>query len=1607
MQLVAYTQYYRCKTADRQREIDECLRHNLNHPGIRKLVLFKESDAPPLPQATVDLEVVESNTRITYAEWFRWVKRQGSGIALLLNADLYLDEGLEHLAATFDTPETFLALTRYNPGHAGFHLNDYPHWTQDVWGVRADAELPESLLYASGFPLGFPGCDNRIAYVMWSHGFRVRNPCYHVRSVHLQASAGRHYDKTSDRLYGGVSYVHPSLAPDEDAELEFTLWTRSQQRPPGVLVNQQAIEQGVHQLRHGEAEVAQRFLDQQQFTGLSWVHEAVGSAHLEGNLHRFASEDTVFLPMPALLAEGVELRLPQPTRLEGLSMRLPRRAPAGYRLELRAEADNQACVDLRGDSPRELKPGGERRFWQPAELNAEPWQHLRLKLQGPAVDPAWQHEEGAELVLFGSEGSLDQAKSLNVIAEAPQPSQKGTTNIPPSAAKQERIVLSTMRFAEQEKLDAKNLGIEHSATNTPDGTGTGDRIFGSSADSIVKYAFNTYDTTNPGTYTASLILKAGSQSKVVLRINDQTGVNDARQAFDLQVGRKLGAAVNGGSATDAHGEIEPVGDGWHQCSITATFHEPVECLHAPSLWFEHYAPSASVDHLFTGQAEILQQNHQEAVQPEPADNATTNGLLQAPVSDGYVGEMPPTAEGVAYSWRRRNDCSALLEQGEELHRYGSRFRVLRCGDELVFDDRFWPSVGVSPLAELPCELGDRQGLLLWGFGQPTLELRPGFIANTKRFSADVNFWQYPCRTEGDAFAVHQSLVGPQVRDGTLQLYLGLPWATWIDRQSWPTSTLRATADRLRKLRQALGELGLGLKVHSVCQHIRWRENLHLIKASGVECLWLSHKPQAEDQLEGVELRAWHLYAVNAREADRRTSLWIKPPATKPWLATFVGAHMDHYITDVRPKLLQFKDLHRFHIALKEEWHFNPIVYGEQVEDNLFWDRSTKVVEEDVLRYNRILSDTVFSLCPGGAGPNSLRLWESLAVGSIPVILSDQLVLPDLAEISGGRWSNWDDIVIRHPEAELDTLPERLEAINAEEIEQRSAAGLALMEQVNRFTCLGARSDRALEPVQQETEPDERKPLIVIPVYGPTDRYYWRQKKHGFYDVVLEWYLRGKVRIRFGDKGYFWWGGEGEILLMERDLVIDLHDKKVDPPRWEGEVAYKHAFFFNQYHIENSRNHKATYFTYSPPELEKVRQALGRKAWSERKHASIYAGSIENEAQEFFRNRFSGWDEEIEIYALTDRLRKNESYRYSINEYLSLVSLSRYGVCFRGNGPKCFREIEYLSLGTPLIITPGVEVNYPTPLEEGVHFFRACSRDDIRRITRDTSPEKWDAMSKACWDWFEEYGTIDKLFSHLLIQIQQLTQATFHQCVRILAPNHATSDSLAAKSLRIFSPKAKVFSHLDHGECLLELSAEDLVINELPALGQEGLHRWRVSPAEQRRYCESILESELEAHKQVLELMRLRARNFRISLYGSQGSIPLWDRITDKGIYLNSDEEKARLTADYDFLRNCKGPYLAVEREIKGPGLIELCVIQAILVYTRNGHDYSADLSPHFNDYYTMNQVLIPEDSVYHTCKLWRFTECAFGPISIKILQGTENVIGSSIYYPPFCAERKS
>lgn len=75
------------------------------------------------------------------------------------------------------------------------------------------------------------------------------------------------------------------------------------------------------------------------------------------------------------------------------------------------------------------------------------------------------------------------------------------------------------------------------------------------------------------------------------------------------------------------------------------------------------------------------------------------------------------------------------------------------------------------------------------------------------------------------------------------------------------------------------------------------------------------------------------------------------------------------------------------------------------------------VERCKRRYAEVTADSKFVLCPRGAGPSSFRLYEAMAAGRAPVILSDEWVPP------GGP--AWQDCSLRVPEAKAAELPAML------------------------------------------------------------------------------------------------------------------------------------------------------------------------------------------------------------------------------------------------------------------------------------------------------------------------------------------------------------------------------------------------------------------------------------------------------------------------------------------------------------------------------------------------------------------------------------------------------
>ena len=391
----------------------------------------------------------------------------------------------------------------------------------------------------------------------------------------------------------------------------------------------------------------------------------------------------------------------------------------------------------------------------------------------------------------------------------------------------------------------------------------------------------------------------------------------------------------------------------------------------------------------------------------------------------------------------------------------ARFRVHRFQGQLVAIDRFAPSraswLGPDAFADggsLPAEA------LLTAFVPPVAETPLIRVQDRPSDVGDCQFWQYPAATEQQALDNHRSIprganVDRQAR--VVHTYLGLPWATYIDKKRLPDEVPRRVGLSLRSMHSLAVQLGYTLRVHTVCQQIYWRRLVPTWLAMGVTDLHLSHAEKAIDPLReggGLQVHSWPLFAPNIEVAARRDGLVIgRPVADKRYLASFIGAHMPHYRSDVRLRLRDAAlaagrdDLL---VEVTNEWHFNKTVYVEQVQNRALQGHDHAAQRTATLRYNEVLADSIFSLCPEGAGPNTLRFWESLAAGAIPVVLAPSWTPP--SPLPGQVDLRTCALFVADPP---DTaLFARLAAIPRDECTRMQRACIALYEQCRRRRAFG-------------------------------------------------------------------------------------------------------------------------------------------------------------------------------------------------------------------------------------------------------------------------------------------------------------------------------------------------------------------------------------------------------------------------------------------------------------------------------------------------------------------------------------------------------------------------
>jgi hypothetical protein len=201
--------WYEDKNEDRMNEYLHCLRMNEDNKFIDNIyVIYEGKQIREFNNSKI--KIINIDKRPTYADVFIIVNNYSSvnDINIVANTDIFFDDSLKYLFGKINKNRMF-TLTRWNIN------NDYsePQFhnrrdSQDVWIFYGKIKNIECNFY-----LGFPGCDNKLAYEIDKAGYEISNPSLSIKSYHYHKSEIRNYDKhnSDHRLSKPYLFISPSV----------------------------------------------------------------------------------------------------------------------------------------------------------------------------------------------------------------------------------------------------------------------------------------------------------------------------------------------------------------------------------------------------------------------------------------------------------------------------------------------------------------------------------------------------------------------------------------------------------------------------------------------------------------------------------------------------------------------------------------------------------------------------------------------------------------------------------------------------------------------------------------------------------------------------------------------------------------------------------------------------------------------------------------------------------------------------------------------------------------------------------------------------------------------------------------------------------------------------------------------------------------------------------------------------------------------------------------------------------------------------------------------------------------------------------------------------
>ena len=258
------------------------------------------------------------------------------------------------------------------------------------------------------------------------------------------------------------------------------------------------------------------------------------------------------------------------------------------------------------------------------------------------------------------------------------------------------------------------------------------------------------------------------------------------------------------------------------------------------------------------------------------------------------------------------------------------------------------------------------------------------------------------------------------------------------------------------------------------------------------------------------------------------------------------------------------------------------------------------------------------------------------------------------------------------------------------------------------------------------------PLVLMP--PKTMKFgFFGHKGDSFRELADMWAEKGYVEIKEDPiLTQCWLGAVGKTLLYDRPTWQWLEKSA------ESEQSFNTCLAGNPVASEKGAQ-PWIFWPRNPRLVEKL--ALTEKPYKDRTQDMVFYGRVENDAQGAHRQSVEGWRSLCSDFSMP--VGAKEPYKFGPEEYLVALQNAKYGLCLRGYGPKCNREIELLAMGTVPVVTPGVDITgYIEPLVDGIHVI--CVRDtvDAKAKLAAMTEAQWETMSKAGKLWWKRNASAE-------------------------------------------------------------------------------------------------------------------------------------------------------------------------------------------------------------------------------------------------------------------------